>query len=127
MGLANKGFIQKSIKAALVGLPLLLPVLAAAETNRSNGTAYEPISTTAIPITTTPTLTAATNASETKLYRFVGTVDANIAFGSSPTATASSTFLPAYTVEVWPIHDNYKASVRANSGSGTFYIDQLAK
>jgi hypothetical protein len=127
MGHSNYGVFRKSFTLGIFGLSLIVPVLANAELVRSNGSAYEPVSTTAITITTTPTLTVATNSSDTKLYRFVSTVDANIAFGPSPTATISSTFLPAYSVEVWPIHDNYKASVRANSGSGTFYIDQLAK
>lgn len=98
-----------------------------AQAARSNGTAYEPVATTAIAISTTPTLTAATLASETGLYRFVSTVDAHIAFGTSPTATISNTFLPAYTPEVFPVSDNLKASVRAASGSGTFFIDRLKK
>jgi hypothetical protein len=98
-----------------------------AQVARSNATAYEPIATTAIPITTTATLTTATLSSDTLIYRFVGTVDAHIAFGPSPTATTSSTFLPAYSVEVFPVSDNMRASVRAASGSGTFFIDRLKK
>lgn len=94
---------------------------------RSNATAYEPIATTAINISTTPTVTLVTFSSETRIYRFVSTVDANISLGTSPTATTSSTFLPAYSVEVWPVSDNMKASVRANSGSGVLYIDLLKK
>jgi len=98
-----------------------------AQVARSNATAYEPIATTAIPITATPTLTTATYASESLIYRFVSTVDAHIAFGSSPTATTSSTFLPAYSVEVFPVSDNLRASVRSASGSGVFFIDRLKK
>ena len=98
-----------------------------AQVARSNATAYEPIATTAIPITTTPTVTNATYASETRIYRFVSTVDAHIAFGSSPTATTSNTFLPAYSVEVFPVSDNMRTSVRAAAGAGTLFIDRLKK
>jgi len=113
-------------------LILIFALLAAASAShaqvaRSNATAYEPVATTAIPITTTPVVTTATLASDSLIYRFVSTVDAHIAFGSSPTATTSSTFLPAYSVEVFPVSDNLRASVRAATGTGTFYIDRLKK
>lgn len=98
-----------------------------AQVARSNGTAYEPIATTAIPLSATPTVSVATYTSESRLYRFVSTVDTHIAFGISPTATTSNTFLPAYSVEVFPVSDNLKVSARASSGTGTLYIDQLKK
>lgn len=116
------------MRSLLLTLTLIAAASAAhAQVARSNATAYEPISTTAIPITTTPVVTIATLSSESRIYRFVGTVDAHIAFGSSPTATTSSTFLPAYSVEVFPVSDNLRASVRAASDSGTFFIDRLKK
>lgn len=116
------------MRSLIISLALLAAASSAnAQVARSNATAYEPVETTAVAIGTTPVVTTATYASESRIYRFVSTVDAHIAFGSSPTATTSSTFLPAYSVEVFPVSDNLRASVRSASGSGTFYIDRLKK
>lgn len=99
-----------------------------AQTYRSLGTAYEPIASIAIPVTTTPVQSDMTYVSSSELYRFVADTDVLISLGTSPTATISSSiFLPAFAVEVWPVTDNYKISVRAKSAPGTLYVDKLKK
>ena len=106
---------------------LALATVGQAQVARSTATAYEPVASTAFPITTAPITNDFTYTSATQIYRFVSSVDANVTFGTSPTATTSSTLLPAYTVEVWPIRDNARVSVRSIATPGVFYIDRMSK
>jgi hypothetical protein len=79
---------------------------------------------------TTSGSSAATSSAfgETSLIvRVVCTEDANITFGASPTATTSSTFLPANQVEYFkvPVPGTSKLAAIQNSAAGTLYVTEM--
>ena len=69
----------------------------------------------------------ATNAN-TEYVRIVSDTDGvHIAFGASPTASASTTILGAYDPEVFKIDGRMKADAIIASGTANVYITELSK
>ena len=69
---------------------------------------------------------SAAHAATTNVVRLVSTTDCHVAFGSNPTATTSSMYLPANQVEYFLVAASEKvAAIRANA-DGTFYVTEMA-
>jgi len=69
---------------------------------------------------------SAAHAATTNVVRLVSTTDCHVAFGSSPTATTSSMYLPANQVEYFLVAASEKvAAIRANA-DGTLYVTEMA-
>jgi len=64
-------------------------------------------------------------ASGTTVVRIIATEDCNIVFAASPTATTSSTFLPANQVEYFKVTAGDKVAAIQNSASGTVYVTEM--
>lgn len=65
---------------------------------------------------------AATAALDASVVRVVSTVDCYLAFGSAPTATNSSMFLPANTVEYFAFTPGGKIAVLRDSADGSLFV-----
>ena len=60
----------------------------------------------------------------TRIVRLVCTTDCHIAIGADPTATTSSTFLPAYSVEYFKLVGGDKiAAIKATSAGALFVTE----
>tara|TARA_R100001460_G_scaffold106093_1_gene153312 strand:- start:960 stop:1247 length:288 start_codon:yes stop_codon:yes gene_type:complete len=71
--------------------------------------------------------TAATNAS-TEYVRVISDTDGvHIAFGASPTATTSSTYLGANDPEIFKIDGGMKVAAIVASSTANLYIDELSE
>lgn len=66
-------------------------------------------------------------SSGVNLVRVVCTIDCCLKFGASPTATASTIFLPANTVEYFGVVAGEKvAAIRTGSDTGTLYVTEAS-
>ena len=63
--------------------------------------------------------------SSTIVIRVVANTDCHIAFGSNPTATANSTFIPKGLPEYFKVNSGEKLSVIQDSAAGTLYITEM--
>lgn len=68
---------------------------------------------------------AQSSALSGRTVRLCATVDAHIAIGADPTATGTSTLLPAGTVEYFQIEDGWKVAVVQASGAGALSISTV--
>ena len=81
-----------------------------------------------ISVTNSSAATSSAMASGSRVVRVVSTTDCHILFAASPTATTSSTYLPANQVEYFkvPVLGTSKlAAIRANA-DGTLYVTEMA-
>lgn len=62
----------------------------------------------------------------TTMVRLVSTVDCRVALGENPTATATSTLLPAGCPEVFAVQPRHKVAVIQTSGAGTLNLTEVA-
>ena len=69
----------------------------------------------------------ATNANTGYVRIMSDTNGVHIAFGASPTASASTTILGAYDPEVFKIDGGMKIAAILASGTGNIYIDELSE
>lgn len=60
----------------------------------------------------------------TFIIRVVASTDCHVAIGSNPTATTSSTFMPAYSVEYFKIAPAQKIAAIKNTTAGTLYVTE---
>jgi hypothetical protein len=60
----------------------------------------------------------------TRLARMVATVDCHIAIGADPTATTTSTFLPAGVPEYFEIREGQKVAVIQSTGPGNLFVTE---
>jgi|694.fasta_scaffold57624_7 hypothetical protein len=69
---------------------------------------------------------AASNAfnAQTSVVRVVATTDCFISTGANPTATTSSAYLPAGTVEYIRVNPQDKISAVRRSADGTLYVTE---
>ena len=66
------------------------------------------------------------HAATTNVVRLVSTTDCHVSFGSNPTATTSSMYLPANQVEYFLVAASEKvAAIRANA-DGTLFVTEMA-
>lgn len=62
----------------------------------------------------------------TTIVRLVCTEDCHVAFGSNPTATTSSMYLPANTPEYFGVTGGHKVAVIRTSADGVLHITEGA-
>lgn len=76
----------------------------------------------------TDTAAAIANAVDSNIIRVVSDVACHIAFGSAPTATTSSAYLPAGVVEYFKAVDGTTkvSAIRAGSDDGTINVTAMA-
>lgn len=73
---------------------------------------------------TTATATIATTGTGPRLFRLVATTACHYELGTSPTATTSSTYLPAEVVEhIWLLTTDNIAVIQ-NTTAGTLYLSE---
>jgi len=65
-------------------------------------------------------------STNTRIVRLVSTTACHVAFGSNPTATTSSTYLPAGSVEYFKIKGGDKIAAIKNTAAGSLYITEGA-
>ena len=85
-------------------------------------------STQTISVTSSSAANSTAFAAGTTAVRVVSTTDCHIIFGTSPTATTSTAYLPANQVEYFkvPVPGTSKlAAIRANA-DGTLYVTEMA-
>ncbi|HZT29502.1 MAG TPA: hypothetical protein VFA33_06445 [Bryobacteraceae bacterium] len=92
--------------------------------NRASFPAINPGTTQTLAIGSSSAATAAPIGAD--VVRLVATVDCYVAIGSSPTATASSMFLPAKMAEYFVLAQTDKIAVLQVSSGGTLYITPAA-
>ena len=63
-------------------------------------------------------------SSNTTIVRLFSTQDCYVAFGTNPTATSSSMFLPAGIVEYFGVTESSKLAVLQVTSSGILYITE---
>lgn len=100
--------------------------------NDSNGNVMQVVGfgvTQSVAIGATSAQITNATASDTDVVRLVATVDCNVAIGSNPTASATtSAFLPAGVVEYVDIVSGYKVAVIQKTGgsAGTLFVTEGA-
>ena len=83
-------------------------------------------STQTISVTSSSAANSTAFANGTTAVRVVSTTDCHIIFGTSPTATTSTAYLPANQVEYFKADEGDKiAAIRANA-DGTLYVTEMA-
>jgi hypothetical protein len=117
------------VKALLIALSLMAGTAVAQENQMYNslGTAYR-IDPANANVTAYTSASTAVTVSSTGLfvYRLVCTTDCNVSVGTSPTATASSTLLPAYIPEYFVVERSNNLAVRGAS-SGNIYTSRMKR
>jgi hypothetical protein len=63
-------------------------------------------------------------SANTRIVRLVSATDCHIAIGADPTATTSSTFLPAYSVEYFKIVGGNKIAAIKATTAGALYVTE---
>ena len=59
--------------------------------------------------------------------RIVSDTDCWITFATSPTATATKTFLTAKEIEIWKVSPGQKVAAILATGTGAIYISELSE
>jgi len=60
-----------------------------------------------------------------ELIRLVSTTNCHVEFGTNPTATTNSAYLPAGVVEYFKVNTGEKVAAIQNSSSGTLHIARM--
>jgi len=108
-------------------LALALVGVANAASIRSEATAYEISTTTAVDYSGTSIVSAATRTSDTLFWYLACSSNCHIATGSAPVATSRSFYLPAGVLFGMPIRDNVSIAVIQDSAAGTLYVTKGLK
>ena len=78
-------------------------------------------------VNTSSQQSTATNSNTEYVRIMSDTNGVHIAFGSSPTATTSTTILGSYDPEIFKIDGGMKVAAILASGTGNIYIDELSE
>lgn len=98
--------------------------------NHAGVTTFRPKKVHVVSVGSSSTKTPVRFSQGIQMVRVVSTTDCHFridAFDNNPTATANDSYLPADTVEYFPIQAGEAIAFIQNSGSGTAYVSEVTR